>query len=262
MHVYVKFCNAHFRLHTEAHNHAYRQDKIPTLVNKRTRLSVPLILHTIDSLRKDAKQGQMNWKLHANVLFYIIGSCLFIIGSIFFHPQISRIDPLYKIGVLTFTFGSILFCFASFQQLVTNFQSVTSNDSRSCLDETTSLDIDSALSLCRNTIGSISGFLFAVGSVGFWPTYGHCGAIVGNWLYRCGATLGVLSCMCLLIRLQVKSIRFTMMKLVTILSLLGSVGFLIGGGFFLSTGHDAEGSLAWLAGSIAFLLSSLLIYKL
>jgi hypothetical protein len=185
------------------------------------------------------------------------------VGSIFFHPQISRIDPFYKIGVSAFTFGSILFCFGSFQQLIANFQSISSNDDRSLINETTSFDIDSAISLCRNTIGSISGSLFAIGSVAFWPTYGHSGAIVGNWLYRCGASLGVVSCMWLLIRLQVKSTKFTMMKLVTILSLFGSIGFLIGGGFFLASGkHDMEGSFAWLAGSIAFLLSSLLIYKL
>lgn len=202
------------------------------------------------------KQRQMNWKFHVNVFIYIIGSFLFIVGSIFFHPHFSSIDSFYKAGVLTFTFGSILFCFGSFQQLIANFQNISSNDA-------TPFDIDSAISLCRNTIGTINGFLFAIGSVAFWPTYGHSGAIVGNWLYRCGASLGVVSCMWLLIRLQMKSTKFTMMKLVTILSLFGSIGFLIGGGFFLVGGsHDIEGSFAWVAGSIAFLLSSLLIYKL
>ncbi len=205
----------------------------------------------------------MNWKFHVNVFFYIIGSCLFIVGSIFFHPHISRIDSLYKTGVLTFTFGSILFCFGSLQQLIANFQSISSTDDRSLINQTTSFDIDSAISFCRNTIGSINGLLFAIGSVAFWPTYGHAGNIVGNWLYRCGASLGVVSCMWLIIRLQVKSTKFTMMKLVTILSLFGSIGFLVGGGFFLAgEKYDIEGSFAWLAGSIAFLLSSLLVYTL
>jgi hypothetical protein len=87
--------------------------------------------------------------------------------------------------------------------------------------------------------------------------------MVGNWLYRCGATLGFMSSTWLLIRLQMKSTKFTMMKLVTFLSLCGSIGFLIGGGFFLAHGkHGAEGSFSWLAGSISFLLSSLLVYKL
>jgi hypothetical protein len=219
--------------------------------------------HTADSFGKNAKRGQMNWKFHVNTFFYIIGSCLFIVGSIFFHPHIARIDLFYKIGVLTFTFGSILFCFGSFQQLIANFQSISTNDDRPLISDTKSFDIDSAISLCRNTIGSVSGLLFAVGSVAFWPTYGHCGTLVGNWLYRCGATLGVMSCMWLLIRLQVKSTKFTMMKLVTILSLFGSIGFLIGGGFSLAgEKHDAEGSFSWLAASVTFLLSSLLIYKL
>jgi hypothetical protein len=145
---------------------------------------------------------------------------------------------------------------------VGNFQSIPSNDGL-LINETTSFDIDSAISLCRNTIGSISALLFTIGSVAFWSTYGHFGDIVGNWMYRCGASLGVVSCMWLLIRLQMKSTKFTMMKLVTILSLCGSIGFLIGGGFFLAgEKYDIEGSFAWLAGSIAFLLSSLLIYKL
>ncbi len=204
----------------------------------------------------------MNWKFHINVFFYIMGSCLFIVGSIFFHPHISHMESFYKAGVLAFTFGSILFGFGSLQQLAANFQSISSND-RSLIDETTSFDIDTAISICRNTIGSISGLLFAIGSAAFWPNYGHFGDIVGNWLYRCGATLGVVSCMWLLIRLQMKSTKFTMMKLVTILSLFGSIGFLIGGGFFLAGDkYDIEGSFAWLAGSIAFLLSSILTYKL
>lgn len=217
----------------------------------------------MDSLSKNAKRRQMNWKHHVNIFFYIIGSCLFIVGSIFFYPQISRIDPLYKVGVLTFTIGSILFCLGAFQQLISDFQNISSNKDGSLINETVSFDIDLAISLCRSTIGSISGFLFAIGSAAFWPTYGHCGAIVGNWLYRCSAILGVVSCIWLLIRLQLESTKFTMMKLVTILSLLGSTGFLIGGGFFLAgEQHDAEGSLGWVVGSISFLLSSLLVYKL
>lgn len=205
----------------------------------------------------------MNWKFHINTLFYIIGSCLFIMGSIFFHPDISSIVSYYKTGVLTFTFGSILFFLGSLQQLIINFQNICSNNDRSLINESISIDIDTAISFCRNTIGCINGFLFAVGSVAFWPNYGHCGALVGNWLYRCGATLGLISCIWFLIRLQMKSNKFTIMKLITILSLFGSIGFLIGGGFFLASGkYDVEGSFAWLAGSIAFLLSSVLIYKL
>ncbi|CAF2985074.1 unnamed protein product [Rotaria sp. Silwood2] len=123
--------------------------------------------------------------------------------------------------------------------------------------------MDLAISICRNTIGIVSGLLFAIGSVVFWPTFGHCGTLVGNWMYRCGASLGVVNNMWQLIRLQMKSATVTMMKLLSLLSLLGSIGFLVGGGYFLAGGkHDTEGSFAWLAGSLAFLLSSILTYKL
>ncbi len=157
----------------------------------------------MDSSRTRTTRGQRNWKFHTNVFFYIIGSCLFIIGSILFHPSISRIDSFYKAGVLAFTCGSILFGYSSLQQLLSNFQSISSND-RLLDNETPALDTDSAISLCRNTIGSISSLLFTIGSVAFWPTYGHSGAIVDNWWYRCGASFGVVSSMWLLIQLQIK----------------------------------------------------------
>ena len=204
----------------------------------------------------------MNWKFHLNVCFYILGSCLFIIGSILFHPHFSAISSLYKTGVLTFTFGSILFSFASVQQLLTDFQSFKP-DQDVLINESKPLDMDLAVSFCRNTIGSISGVLFIIGSVAFWPSYGHGGALVGNWLYRCGASLGVVNSIWLLIRLQTKSSKFSILKLITLLSLLGSIGFLVGGGYFLYGGkYDIQGSFAWLSGSIAFLLSSVIIYKL
>lgn len=205
----------------------------------------------------------MNWKFHINTLFYIIGSCLFVVGSIFFHPDLSHHDSLYKSGVLAFTIGSFLFWFASFQQLFANFQSISSNEDRPLVNKTISFDIDLAVSFCRNTIGCISGFVFVLGSLAFWPTFGHSGTIVGNWLYRCGAIFGAVSSMWYLIRLQLKSTKFTMMKLVTLLSLFGSIFFLIGGGLFLAGGkYNTAASFGWLAASISFLLSSLFIYKL
>jgi hypothetical protein len=204
----------------------------------------------------------MNWKFHLNAFAYIIGSFLFIIGSISFHPHFSTVSSWYKAGVLTFTFGSILFCFASIQQLLTNFQTIKPKEN-DLINESKQIDVELAISFCRNTIGSISGLLFTIGSVAFWPSYGHCGALVGNWLYRCGASLGVISSIWSLVRQQMNSSQITILKLVTGLSLLGSIGFLIGGGYFLYAGkHDTEGSFGWLSGSIAFLLSSLLIYKL
>jgi hypothetical protein len=204
----------------------------------------------------------MNWKFHLNALAYITGSCLFITGSILFHPHFSTVSSSYKAGVLTFTFGSALFCFASLQQLLANFQNIKTNQ-EVLVDESKPFDIDMAVSFCRNTIGSISGLLFIIGSIAFWPSFGHCGALVGNWFYRCGATFGVINSIWLFVRQQTKSSKFSIGKLMTIMSLLGSIGFLIGGAFFLYAGkHDVEGSFGWLSGSIAFLLSSLLIYKL
>ncbi|UJR13889.1 hypothetical protein I4U23_000896 [Adineta vaga] len=130
-------------------------------------------------------------------------------------------------------------------------------------NETRLPDMDLAVSLCRNTIGIISGCLFIIGSIAFWPSFGHGGALVGNWLYRCGASLGVINSLWYLIREQMKSFKYTLSKLMIVLSLFGSVGFLIGGGYFLYGGkYDSEGSFAWLAGSISFLFSSLIIYKI
>jgi len=204
----------------------------------------------------------MDWKFHLNAFLYIIGSCLFIIGSVLFYPHFSTISSLYKTGVLTFTFGSILFSFASLQQLLTSFQSLNPTQDISN-NKSQPFNTDLAISFCRNTIGSISGFLFIIGSVAFWPNYGHGGALVGNWLYRCGASLGVVNSMWFLIQQQMKSSKFSLLKLMTLLSLLGSIGFLVGGGCFLYGGkYDIEGSLAWLSGSISFLLASLIIYKL
>lgn len=204
----------------------------------------------------------MNWKFHCNALFYIISSGLFIIGSILFHPHFSVTSSLYKTGVLVFTFGSILCSLASLQQLLSSFQTLTPT-SKTLLDESKPFGVDLAVSFCRDTIGSISGLLFAVGSVAFWPSYGHGGALVGNWLYRCGASLGVVSSVWSLIRQQQASSTVSVLKLMALMSLLGSIGFLIGGGFFIYGGkYDAQGSFAWLSGSVAFLVSSLLIYKL
>jgi hypothetical protein len=204
----------------------------------------------------------MNWKFHLNAGLYIIGSCLFIIGSILFHPHFSVTSSLYKTGVLCFTFGSIFFCFASLQQLIANFRSITVKKT-DLIEDSRLFDMDLAVSFCRDTIGSISGLLFSIGSVAFWPGYGHGGALVGNWLYRCGATLGVISSTWSLIRQQIKSSKFSILKLLTLMSLFGSIGFLIGGAYFLYSGkHDTEGSFGWLTGSIAFFLSSVLIYKL
>ena len=204
----------------------------------------------------------MNFQSHLNALFYIAGSCLFIIGSVLFHPHYSGTLALYKTGVCTFTLGSLLFGLAALQQLLKNFRSASSKGD-GLIDEPKAFDTDLAVSFCRGTIASISGLLFVVGSAAFWPSFAHGGALVGNWLYRCGASLGVVNSLWSLIRLQSKSTRFSTLKAMALLSLLGSIGFLIGGAYFLFGGkYDAQGSFGWLFGSIAFLLSSALIYGL
>ena len=229
--------------------------------------TISLLLVLAGYLLKEEFTGErrsfkMNWKLHCNALLYIIGSCLFVSGSILFHPHFSSTVSLYKTGVLMFTFGSALFCLASLQQLLGNFRTITPT-SDTLLDESNQFAMDLAVSFCRDTIGSISGLLFTVGSVAFWPSYDHGGALVGNWLYRCGASLGVVSSTWSLIRQQQASSTVSVLKLMSFMSLLGSIGFLIGGGFFLYGGkHDVQGSFAWLSGSLAFLASSLFIYKL
>ena len=204
----------------------------------------------------------MNFPSHLNAFFYIAGSCLFIVGSILFHPHYSATLALYKTGVCTFTLGSLLFGLAALQQLLKNFQSISSEHD-GLINECKPFDMDLAVSLCRDTIASISGLLFIVGSAAFWPSFAHGGALVGNWLYRCGASLGVVNSLWSLIRLQKKSAWFSTLKVMALLSLLGSIGFLIGGVYFLcGDEYDAQGSYGWLFGSIAFLLSSALIYGL
>ena len=204
----------------------------------------------------------MDWKFHTTVLLDIISSILFIIGSIFFHPYFSYSDSFEKAGVVTFAIGSVLFCMTSLRQLKADFHSISAISSESTALVKV-LDIDLAMSFCRNTIGSINGFLFAIGSLAFWPTFGGSGTIVGNWLCRCGSILGIISSVWLLIRLQMKSTKFTTMKLITILSLLCSINFFIGGVFYLLKGnHNDAFSIFWLLGSIAFLFSSLFVYKL
>ncbi|CAF1170298.1 unnamed protein product, partial [Didymodactylos carnosus] len=79
---------------------------------------------------------------------------------------------------------------ASFQQLLTNFRSISSTNDAEPLVETSNEKIqDLAVSICRNTLSVVNGLLFTIGSVAFWPSYGHCGALVGNWFYRTGAVL-------------------------------------------------------------------------
>ncbi|CAF1069398.1 unnamed protein product [Adineta steineri] len=204
----------------------------------------------------------INWKLHTNILLNIVGSILFIIGSIFFHPHFSVTNSLYKTGVLTFVFGSVLFYFSSLQQLFMCFQNLEPSKA-GVVNDSKPLDLDLAISFCRHTLGCCSGILFIVGSAAFYPTYGHCGVLVGNWLFRCGATLSVLSYVWFLIREQMKSSKFSLVKLVVFIALLGSIGFLIGGAFFLAgPDYASHGSFAWVAGSVVFLLSSVMLYKL
>ena len=202
----------------------------------------------------------MNWKFRLNTCLCIIGPCLLIIGSTLFHPHFSTTTSLYKTGVVSFTSGCFLLCCASLIQLVFNFKNIKPGQSI-LIDESQSFDMDLAVSLCRNTIGSISCLLFVVGSAAFWPSFGDGGALVGNWFYRFGASLGALNSMWLLIREPTKSLKISILKLMGFLSLLGSIGFLIGGVYFLRGGNDdAIGAFSWLSGSIAILLSSLLLY--
>ena len=203
-----------------------------------------------------------NWKFQTNVFVYIVASCLFVVGSILFIPHLSTSNSLYEIGVLTFIIGSVLYCFGSMQLLLANFQSISPNY-QLLVPESKPLDFDLAVSFCRNTAGIISGLLFIIGSVALWPTFGQCAAPVAGWAYICGSCLGVVNYAWLLFLLQMKSWRFSFLKLLTLLSLLSTIGFIISSGYLLSGGkRPVVNSFAVLSGSILSLLSSILVYEL
>ena len=198
----------------------------------------------------------MDWNFHLNAMFYVIGSGLFIAGSVMFHPEFSVKIILYKMAVSFFIFGSFLFLCAAVQQLFNDFRRVHQL-SDNILNGNQRTMIDLSFSISQNTTSMINGVLFVIGSVGFWPEFGTGGSLVGNWFYRCASTLTLLNSICSLIRQRKEKF-----KLMTIMSLIGAVGFLMGGGFFLKgENFNQYGSFAWIIGSSAFFVSALLLYK-
>lgn len=204
----------------------------------------------------------MSLRFHLNALSYIIGSCFFLVGSILFHPRFINDLTLYKLGILSFGSGSVLFFFAAMQQLLTDFRKVSA-DTRILSSTITKLDIDLAVSLCRNTMATIAGALYVIGSIALWPYFSSSGTLVGNWLYRLGSIISLLSALWSLIRQQQKLSTVSISKLMTFCSFLGSLGFLIGGNFFLAgKSYGLHACVIWISGSTAFLISSLLIYEI
>ena len=203
----------------------------------------------------------MHFAFHLNAAFYICGSVLFLFGSILFHPNFLVDEHLYRTAVSFFAIGSLLFLLAPSQQLLDDFRAVIFKP-LTLSTETNVFNVDLAISLCRNTSGILGGILFLVGSAAFWPSFGSSGALVGNWLYRFGSIFALFSSLGSLIRQQEQNPSITVSKVLTFFSFLGSLGFIIGGAFFLAgKPYGVHGCVSWALGSVVFLLSSLLIYK-
>ena len=126
------------------------------------------------------------------------------------------------------------------------------------------MQMDQAVIFCVGTSSTISGILFTVASIAFYSAFGRSGQILGNWMFRMGATLVIINTTWLLIRLQINGeSSFTMMKLVTLLPMLGAWGFFIGTALVLAGGNGVRyGSLFLVIGSTFFLSSSVLLFRL
>ena len=205
----------------------------------------------------------MHWKYHLNKWLYIMSSALYLLGSALLHSYFSKNKILATVSTLSFIFASILFFLAAFQLLLTNFQTLLSKEELLLTNKMEKFNTDTAISFCVLTMVNISGILFTIGSVAFWPTLDHCNQILGIWMFRCGASLVVIGNAWLLIRMQMKKMKCSIDKLTTLMVLLGAVGFIVGGAFLQAgSDHVDHGSFSLMAGSYLLLLSSILSYKL
>lgn len=234
-------------------------------------------------LHMDARSLVICWS-------YLIGSVLFLLGSVLFHPHFSLHENLYVVAVVAFIAGSALFLVAAIVELDVHLNSLRSlytyiplgdkeTDGEANHSATTTASeefgvpqlhksLDLSVSIIRSTLGVGTGTLFVVGSIAFLPTYlPQHGALVGNWLYRMGSVTTMCSTAWQILRLLIKRHKrkaesgVSTMLLVLLCSWLGALTFLIGGLFFLR-GGAVEGSYIWSVGSCSFILSSLLAFFL
>lgn len=205
-----------------------------------------------------------------NGISYLVGSIMFIVASLFFHPALSTIDVIYKTGVILFIVGSVLFLLPAMHDWVTCYHHLCNFPRAALLSFNAPQDAAEierkaiaeiervAIAITRSSAAVLNGVLFVVGSVAYWPDFGRPGIIVGNWLFRMGTSMGLLSTCWALRRtftqalLQPNTRRF---RWLLIAALFGSLGFLMGGACFLA-GESEPGAIAWAVGSVFYLVSS------
>ena len=204
----------------------------------------------------------MNSEFSFHAWLSIASSSFYLIGSILFHPYFSKTPLLGNMSVLSYLMASLLFLLDSLKQLLHSFEDLTRRDLIN--NGTKSIQMDQAVIICVGTSSTISGILFSMASIAFYSAFGRSGQILGNWMFRTGATLVIINTTWLLIRLQITGeTSFTMLKLVTLLPMLGAWGFFIGTALVLAGGNGVRyGSLSLMIGSTFFLASSVLLFRL
>lgn len=256
---------------------------------------------------------------------YVLGSILFLGGSVMFHPHFSVYDVVYKVAVALFIVGSVLFLLpalygwrGAYLALTTYTpptpSSATSGEGdmphlRSVSISTAPEDITSPLLahdhlhqpsgessppthhhhhqpspsasawaspptppagyvlgahgvvMSRATLSIVNGVLFTLGSIVYWPSYGHAGIVAGNWLYRTGSTITIFSCTWALLRLfgvhtQYHTPRMlTMLRAYYIQMIIGGLCYFVGGIYFIH--HEGKtGAYLWVVGSTGFVTAS------
>ena len=204
----------------------------------------------------------MNSEFYFHAWASIASSSFYLIGSILFHPYFSKTPLLGTLSVISYLMASLLFLIDSLKQLLNSFENLTRGDVIN--NGTKSIQIDQAVIFCVGTSSTISGILFTIASIAFYSSFGQSGLILGNWMFRTGATLVIINTTWLLIRMQINvGTSFTMLKLVTLLAMLGGWGFFIGTALVLAGGNGVRyGSFCLIIGSTFLLSSSVLLFRL
>lgn len=267
-------------------------------------------------------------------LSYVVGSILFLAGSVLFHPHYSVQMSLYKLGAVLFVVGSALFLLPALYDWKTNYNRLVQYDaSAAYINSITSASsnppsggrpttiqnisifatppptipndttvastsplllhrseysinsedergrgveggqalalhppyvlANHAVAMTRSTISVVNGILFTLGSVVYWPGYGHSGIVAGNWLYRMGSSMTMISSTWALVRLFGRTHYspkvLYMLRAYSAQMFLGGLCYFIGGIYFIHHVGDV-GAVLWIVGSTFFITSSAMLF--
>eukprot|EP01116_Phalansterium_solitarium_P000876 TRINITY_DN10719_c0_g1_i1.p1 TRINITY_DN10719_c0_g1~~TRINITY_DN10719_c0_g1_i1.p1 ORF type:complete len:242 (-),score=52.33 TRINITY_DN10719_c0_g1_i1:85-810(-) len=222
---------------------------------------------------------------------YLVGSALYVYGSVVFHPAFSSRLEYYLSGVWCFIAGSVLYVLPAAHSIFgvvlagpapdpterdrlvpdlcdeapvasrdgANYCPDGSGRSRPAPGRFRSVICGRAFVSSMLTL--LGGLCFLFGSVGFLPEYGARGALAGNWLFRCGSTTYTFNnCWALVALLRTGDGRRKGLDIaVILLNLGGSTTFFAGGLCFLFK-HPVPGSILWAIGSTFFAVGSALYW--